>query len=187
AVESSARRGWKNSLTRRVHEGDMVATSRTAALTTVSFIVFAAGCAHAPQVASLTSAQAPKPAAIEAPKPEPTPPPAQPAQEEAAPKPKKAPEQAFSFEALSAQLGDENKMALDSEHLGDGSSDVPTTKGLSANGYTSVGPAHQAVPDTQDNRGDVKVSGGITVAQVRTTVNDGKARLRHCYERGLAN
>jgi hypothetical protein len=154
------------------------------------FITFAAGCAHAPPAPSLTSAQAAvpvpgAPAAVETPKaPEPVAPVPPPA-EEAAPKPKKAEPQELSFEQLSAQLGGDDKLALDSDQIGDGQTVAREGKGLSANGYTAVGATHQAVPEASDARGDVKVSGGLTVAQVRGTVKDANSRLRHCYERGL--
>src|SRR5437879_383148 len=100
----------------------------------------AAGCAHASTAASLTSAQAPAaPAAppAEVPKPEPVTP-ATPPTEEAAPKPKKAEPQALSFEQLSAQLGGDDKLALDSNGIGDGSTVAQPGKGLSANGYAAV-------------------------------------------------
>jgi hypothetical protein len=176
----------------------MVDTSRALGFfplfTLLSAAALAGGCAHKAAPPSLTSAQAQvapapasPPAAVEAPKVEPTTP-ATPTTEEAAPKPKKAQPQALSFEQLSAQLGSEDKMALDTDSLGGGSTVAPEGKGLSANGYAAVGATHQAVPETVDSRGgEVKVSGGITVAQVRGTVHDANARLRHCYERGLQN
>jgi hypothetical protein len=65
---------------------------------------------------------------------------------------------------------------------------TPTGKGLSADGYSSVGAAHQAVDTGSGARaaGDIKLSGGMTVTAVRAGVREGAGRLRACYEHGLA-
>ncbi len=170
--------------------------SSFAASSFVALFVFA-GCAHTQQAATLTSTSAPIAAAAPAAPPPAAPAPAAPAapaatedatEEQAAPAPKKkkkTEDAPLSFEQLSAQLGADNSMGLDS--VGDGTSEVPTSKGLSGGNYgNSSASMHQAVTEAQSHKGDVKVSGGITVAQVRDGVRGSSDRLRICYERGLA-
>src|SRR5580692_879884 len=98
------------------------------------------GCAH-PQTVTLTSASTVAPPAPAAPIAAEA---AVPAPEEAkAPAPKKQ-DGPMTFEQLSAALGDESsesKMGLDMER----STPTPTGKGLSSDGYSAVGAAHQAV------------------------------------------
>jgi hypothetical protein len=159
----------------------------------------AGGCAH-PQTVTLTSASAPtapaptgeaSPAA-----PAPVVPPVAPSPSAAsgddadtasgsgaASPPKAEPSQEMSFAQLTAALGHDEKLSLDIN-----TAPAPTTKGLSANGYAAVGAVHQAVASSSGTRaGDLKISGGISVAAVRAAVREQSGRLRSCYEHGLAS
>jgi hypothetical protein len=156
------------------------------------FVVLSAACAH-PQTVTLTSAPATAPAAPSAVEADDT---AAAAKDEAVvaaakdggkgeavAAAKDGGTGALSFAELSASLGDENKMGLEMERT----QEAYAGKGLSADGYSSVGAAHQAV-DTGSSHlgGDIKVSGGLTTAAVRAGVHTESARLRSCYEHGLA-
>jgi hypothetical protein len=146
------------------------------------FVVFSMGCAH-PQTVTLTSAAtvAPPPPAAEAPAPAPVVEAPAPATEAAPVKKSGAP---MTFEELSAALGGEEKMGLEMDR----STPTPSGKGLSADGYSSVGAAHQAVDTGGASHlaGDIKVSGGLTASAIRSGVHTEAARLRSCYEHGLA-
>jgi hypothetical protein len=154
-----------------------------------------AGCAH-PQTVTLTSAAvtpaapASAPAAASAPVAAENEETAEPGDETEAEEAKAAPapkhgDGPMTFEELSAALGDGQKMAID---LNGSSADAPAVKPLSADGYTAVGAAHQAVDTGSGARaaGDIKLSGGLTAAMVKAGVHDAAGRLRACYEHGLA-
>jgi hypothetical protein len=153
------------------------------------FVVLSAACAH-PQTVTLTSAATvappPAPAAAAAPVAEapaaPVPAAAEAKADDAAPA-AKDPNAPMSFEELSAALGGDEKMGLEMQQT----TEAPASKGLSADGYASVGAAHQAV-DTGSSHlgGDIKVSGGLSIVAVRAGVHTERARLRQCYEHGLA-
>jgi hypothetical protein len=167
----------------------MLRNSFAAVAVSSSFVVFSAGCAHQ-QTVTLTSAAAVAPPA---PNPAPAAPVAEPVaveedtdapeDESEAPKPAaKKPGEPMSFAELSAQLGNEDKIGLAM-----GQSTPVAGKGLSADGYSSVTAAHQAVDTgTARSAGDIKLSGGLTVTAVRAGVHEGAGRLRACYEHGLA-
>ena len=143
------------------------------------FAAFSMGCAH-PQTTQVTSTAAAVPAAV------PAAPPVAEAEEEdetevETAKPEAKPKDAMSFAALSAALGNE-KIAIDMNHT----TEAPSGKGLSADGYTAVGAAHQAVTSSSGHAGDIKVGAGLSAAAVRSGVRDGAGRLRACYEHGLA-
>jgi hypothetical protein len=149
-----------------------------------------AGCAH-PQSVTLTSAAAVAPPA---PPPAAPVPPAEVAEEAAEPEAAPAEEAKveakkadgpMSFAQLSAALGDD-KLALD-VNQSQKPTPAPAVKGLSAEGYSAVGAVHQAL-DTGagSHAGDMKVSGGMTQGAVRSGVHEAAARLRACYEHGLA-
>jgi hypothetical protein len=146
------------------------------------FALVSVGCAH-PQAVPVTTAAAAVPAPAPAPAPEPVAVAEAPAEPKAdAPKAAAKPSDPLSFAALSAQLGDDDKISLDVNHT----SEAPAGKGLNANGYTAVGAAHQVVEtSTRYGGGDIKVSGGLTTSAVRDTVRGSAARLRACYEHGL--
>lgn len=158
-----------------------------------SSLVFAGaiGCAH-PQSVTLTSAAAPAPAAPVAA----TPPAEEAAEadaEEASPAPEevkaevKKPEGPLSFAEISAGLGGGgDALALD---VNGTAKPAREAKALSADGYSAVGAAHQAVDSWSAARavGEIKVSGGMTAAAVRSGVHEGADRLRICYEHGLAS
>ncbi len=152
------------------------------------------GCAH-PQTVTLTSAST-----VAAPAPVvPAPVAAAPAAEEedvadgdenSAPESEKAAAskdqgaaEPVSFAALSAALGDNEKLSLDMTQ-----STARAGKGLSSEGYAAVNAPHQAVETESSARaaGDIKVSGGLTAGAVRTGVREGASRLRACYQHGLA-
>jgi hypothetical protein len=147
-----------------------------------------AGCAH-PQTVTLTSAAAPAPPAPVASAPvEET---EDATEEVSADAPAKAeekkPDGPMSFEQLTAALGEGgSKLSLD---VNGTTAPAPAGKGLSADGYSAVGAAHQAVDTWSAARavGEIKVSGGMTAAAVRSGVHDGADRLRICYEHGLAS
>jgi hypothetical protein len=152
------------------------------------FIVLSTGCAHQQAVMPATTA-----AAVPAP-PAPVAAPAEVevAEEGAAPGAKEAPKPeakpaastdgTMSFGELSAQLGEE-KLALDVNHP---ATEAPAAKGFNASGYTAFGAAHQATEGASQRAGDLKVSGGLAASSVRETVRGAAARLRGCYEQGLA-
>ena len=101
-----------------------------------------------------------------------------------APKPAaKKPGEPMTFEELSAQLGADDKMGLAMEQ-----STPVAGKGLSADGYSSVTAAHQAVDTGTGARtaGDIKLSGGLTATAVRAGVHEGAQRLRACWRARLA-
>jgi hypothetical protein len=158
--------------------------SRLSVAASSFFVLFAVGCAH-PQTVTLTSAQAavPAPAPV-APAPVAAAPEAAPAPEAAAgdAKPAKS-DGPMTFEQLSAALGGEDKMGLEMQRT----EQAPAGKGLSADGYSSVSAAHQAVDSSSSHLGgDITVSGGLTSVAVRAGVHTEAARLRACYEHGLA-
>ena len=152
-----------------------------------------AGCAHAPAPAA-TSAPAITAAAVPAPVAAPAPAAPTAAAESdaeeaddapaatapAAAKPKEN-DGAMSFEQLSAALGDD-KVSLSVDHP----AEAPAGKGLSASGYKAVGATHQAAESMGTRAGDVRITGGLAAASVRDTIRGSAARLRNCYERGLA-
>jgi outer membrane biosynthesis protein TonB len=155
------------------------------------FVVLSAGCAHQ-QTVTLTSAAAAAPAP--AAQPAPAAPVAEAVDDEEdtdateakseAPKPAaKKPGEPMSFAELGAQLGGDEKI-----DLAMGQSTPVAGKGLSSDGYSAVTGAHQAVDTGTGARtaGDIKLSGGLTATAVRAGVHEGAARLRACYERGLA-
>jgi hypothetical protein len=175
----------------------MLKTNCTAAAVASFFAVFSVGCAHS-QAVTLTSAAAVAPPAPSAPAapvaaaPVPAVAPVAEAAdapadkvetEPAKPVAKKKPGEPMSFEELTAQLGGEQNLALDIEQT-----TARAGKGLSSDGYSAVGAAHQAVDTGSGARslGDIKLSGGLTVTAVRAGVHEGASRLRACYERGLA-
>ncbi len=90
----------------------------------------------------------------------------------------------MSFAALSAALGDSDKMSLDvSQPV-----NAPASKGLSADGYTAVAATHQALDTgSATHAGDMKVGGGMTAAAIRAGVQEGASRLRACYAHGLVS
>jgi hypothetical protein len=90
----------------------------------------------------------------------------------------------LSFEQLTAQLGDDDK-ALTLDSVGS-SARGREVKKVSADGYQGVGVAHQAVATHEQRAGDVRVTGGLSIPQVRETVRGSAGRLRACYEAGLA-
>jgi hypothetical protein len=158
------------------------------------FVLVAAalvGCAHA-QTVTLTSASAAAPPAPVAPVAAAPVAEADDAEEEdaeeAAPAPKaeaktasKDSAEPMSFEALSAALGDGNKISLDVNQTA-----APASKGLSADGYAAVGATHQAVDTASTSHaGDMKVGGGLSAVAVRAGVRESSARLRACYQHGL--
>jgi hypothetical protein len=184
----------------------MLTTSRIAFIAS-SFVAFSVvsslGCAH-PQTVTLTSASAVAPAAPSAPAVAAAPAAATAGQAEegttdedeetassdVAPalKPAKKPGEPMTFEELSAALGsDDNtgKIALAMDH----STPPPSGKGFTADGYSSVGAAHQAVEtgSRAHAAGDIKLSGGMTVSAVRAGVHESAGRLRACYEHGLVS
>lgn len=156
----------------------------------VSCLAVLAGCAHAPAPAA-TSAPAITAAAVPAPvAAAPAAPEGDSDTEEAddapattapvAAKPKEG-DGAMSFEQLSAALGDD-KVSLSVDHP----AEAPAGKGLSASGYKAVGATHQAAESMGTRAGDVRITGGLAAASVRDTIRGSAARLRNCYERGLA-
>lgn len=162
----------------------------------VSCLAVLAGCAHAPAPAA-TSAPAITAAAVAAPATPATPAPAAetaqaadsdaddeadeaPAAAAPAAKPKES-DGAMSFEQLSAALGEE-KLSLNVDHP----VEAPAGKGLSASGYKAVAATHQAAESMGTRAGDVRITGGLAAAAVRDTIRGSAARLRNCYERGLA-
>jgi hypothetical protein len=169
----------------------MLKTNYTTAAVASLFAVFSVGCAHS-QAVTLTSAAAVAPPAPSAPAapvaaaPAPEAAKAGKAEDETEPaKPvaKKKPGEPMSFEELTAQLGGEQNLALDIEQT-----TARAGKGLSSDGYSAVGAAHQAVDTGTGARslGDIKLSGGLTVTAVRAGVHEGASRVRACYEHGLA-
>jgi hypothetical protein len=172
----------------------MLKTNYAAVAVSSLFAVFSVGCAHSQSV-TLTSGAAVAPPAPSAPAapvaaaPAREAPPAAEApddadeSEPAKPVAKKKPGEPMSFAELTAQLGGEQDMALDIEQT-----TARAGKGLSSDGYSAVGAAHQAVDTGTGARsaGDIKLSGGLTVTAVRAGVHEAAGRLRACYERGLA-
>jgi hypothetical protein len=154
------------------------------------FAVLIAGCAHshpapaALATAELTSATAQAPVAPSAPAAPAvaTEEPAPAAEEAPAPAKKKTENAPMSFEALSSALGSDDKMGLDIDHP---ATAAPTGKAFQAEGYAAVGAVHQQASDNVKHGGEVQVSGGLTVPQVRGVVRENASRLRVCYERGL--
>jgi hypothetical protein len=161
--------------------------SRLSVAASSVFVLFAVACAH-PQTVTLTSAQASVPVPAPAPA-APAPAAAVPAEATATPeaaagdaKPATS-DGPMSFEQLSAALGGEDKMGLEMQRT----EQAPAGKGLSADGYSSVSAAHQAVDSSSSHLGgDITVSGGLTSVAVRAGVHTEAARLRACYEHGLS-
>jgi hypothetical protein len=151
------------------------------------FAVVSVGCAHPQTVTTLTSAATVAPAAQVAPAAPPiaeaTPPTDEPKADDAKPAAKKSGEP-MTFAELSSALGGEEKMGLEMDR----STPTPTGKGLSADGYAAAGVAHQAADTSGSSHlaGDIKVSGGLTAAAIRSGVHGEAARLRACYEHGLS-
>ena len=159
--------------------------SRLSVAASSLFVLFAVGCAH-PQTVTLTSAQAPAPAPAPAPasgarqRQRPRAPPA-PATDDGDAKPAKS-DAPLSFSQLSAELGDDDKMGLEMQRRagarGQGSQRgrvLGRERGPPGGGHVVLAPG-----------GDIKVSGGLTSVAVRSGVHTEAARLRACYEHGLA-